>query len=86
MNGRCWLTGPVRLKLVVFGDMMSKTLTDYVSGIEDTVDGSHGEQFTYLPIVFQDDAQICEIECERKESEHPHYTVIIEAMADQQPG
>jgi hypothetical protein len=86
MNGRCWLVGPVRLRLIVFGDMMGKTLTDYVSGIEDTLDGSHGEQFTYLLIVFQDDAQICEIESERKLSEQPHYTVIVEAMADEQPG
>jgi len=39
-----------------------KGLVDYVGGIEDTLDGSHGFTFTYLPIVFQDDCQVCRIE------------------------
>jgi len=30
----------------------------YAMGVEDTLDGGHGETFTYLPIVFEDDCQI----------------------------
>lgn len=34
------------------------SLNYYVGGIMDTLDGSHGCQFTYLPIVYEDDCQI----------------------------
>jgi len=37
-----------------------KTLTDYMDGIMDTLDGSHGVEFTYLPIVYEDDCQVCD--------------------------
>ena len=36
-----------------------KELLDYVAGIEDTLDGSSGCDFTYLPVIFEDDCQIC---------------------------
>jgi hypothetical protein len=29
----------------------------------DTLDGSHGPSFTYLPIVYQDDCQVAESSC-----------------------
>ncbi|MEK6321214.1 MAG: hypothetical protein AABN33_05970 [Acidobacteriota bacterium] len=35
-----------------------RSLLDYVSGIMDTLDGSHGVNFTYLPIVYEDDCQV----------------------------
>lgn len=36
-----------------------RRLNLYFGGILDTLDGSHGMQFTYLPIVFEDDCQVC---------------------------
>lgn len=35
-----------------------RNLLDYVSGIMDTLDGSHGRNFTYLPICYEDDCQV----------------------------
>jgi len=37
----------------------NRKLLDYAAGIEDTLDGSSGSTFTYLPIIFEDDCQIC---------------------------
>jgi hypothetical protein len=34
------------------------TLSDYADGVADTLDGSSGATFTYLPIVFEGDCQI----------------------------
>ncbi len=43
------------------------TLNDYLGGIMDTLDGSSGYTFTYLPIAFEDDAQVtdCTMNWER---------------------
>lgn len=40
------------------GFELGRILIDYVSGIMDTLDGSHGKNFTYLPIVYEDDCQV----------------------------
>jgi len=60
MNGRSWYFGPVAVSVTLLAPSFEegKTLLDYVSGIEDTLDGSSGPQFTYLPIVFEDDCQV----------------------------
>jgi hypothetical protein len=64
MAGRAWYFGPVGLGLTVFGPnaLNRWALNDYVGGIMDTLDGSSGETYTYLPIVFEDDCQVCDIE------------------------
>ena len=36
-----------------------RALVDYEGGVMDTLDGSHGVHFTYLPIVYEDDCQVC---------------------------
>jgi hypothetical protein len=62
MAGRAWYFGPVKLCLTVFGrsSLDGWRLIDYLGGIMDTLDGSSGRTFTYLPIVFEDDCQVCE--------------------------
>jgi hypothetical protein len=42
----------------VFAPTLERDLLAYVGGVMDTLDGSHGSEFTYLPIVYQDDCQI----------------------------
>ncbi len=60
MNGRAWYFGAIAMSVTLSAPRFEdgKTLSDYVMGIEDTLDGSSGRQFTYLPIVFEDDCQV----------------------------
>jgi hypothetical protein len=60
MDGRAWSNGAVTLSLFVHAPNFdkNKTLVDYLGGVFDTLDGSHGYHFTYLPICFQDDCQV----------------------------
>lgn len=60
MAGRAPYRGPVGLVLVMYAPEFekSRTLTDYVGGIMDSLDGSHGVSFTYLPIAYEDDCQV----------------------------
>jgi hypothetical protein len=62
MAGRAWSFRPVGLHLTVFGpsSLDRWRLNDYLGGIMDTLDGSSGRTFTYLPIVFEDDCQVCD--------------------------
>jgi hypothetical protein len=60
MGGRAWYSGPVQFDLVVFAPKLHGTCTilDYAGGVMDTIGGSHGFTFTYLPIVYEDDCQV----------------------------
>ena len=60
MAGRAWSFRPVELHLVVRSpdEMNFYGLNDYLGGIMDTLDGSSGYTFTYLPIAFEDDSQV----------------------------
>lgn len=60
MGGRQWFLGAVGLELLMFGPERHHWLVanEYLGGIMDTLDGSHGTHFTYLPIVYQDDSQV----------------------------
>lgn len=61
MAGRAWYRGPVQLSLTIWAKELHprRCLLDYIGGIMDTLDGSHGLTFTYLPIVYEDDRQVC---------------------------
>jgi hypothetical protein len=67
--GRAWVFGPVALNLTLFGprskDGPSKA--EYLGGVMDTLDGSSGLTFTYLPIVFEDDCQVVETQLKWQE-------------------
>ena len=60
MDGRAWYFGPVKLDLIIRSPQEMKywEIIEYVGGIMDTLDGSSGVHFTYLPIVYEDDCQV----------------------------
>lgn len=79
MNGRAWSCGAVTLSFTAHVPNFDKNkkLNDYLGGIMDTLDGSHGEHFTYLPICFQDDCQVISTRCKVISSKDPYYEVTI---------
>ena len=78
MAGRRWTDGAVRLDFTLHAPRLrSETLSDYVGGICDTLDGSHGDHFTYLPIVFQDDCQVVSGASQFKSSQRTYYVVAV---------
>src|SRR3972149_4851130 len=48
MGGRKWCEGAIEMSLTVKGKSLDRPLVDYVGGVMDTLDGSHGPAFTYL--------------------------------------
>lgn len=84
MHGRAWYEGMVWLHVTLYlpnGKWPDKLIDDYpiyyVSGVMDTIDGSHGMSFTYLPIVIQDDRQVNHCGWSVVESEVAHYEVEV---------
>jgi hypothetical protein len=59
-----------------------RALIDYVGGIMDSLDGSHGTHFTYLPIIYNDDCQVCLGAHAVHNSADEYYTVDIEILAN----
>ena len=61
MNGRAWSHLPIQMDFILYAKELekNKSLLDYTAGIGDTLDGSSGCTFTYLPVIFEDDCQIC---------------------------
>lgn len=82
MAGRAWYRGPVRLDLTICSRRLhqGRSVLDYMSGVMDTLDGSHGFSFTYLPIVYEDDAQVTDSQCRLQFSDHQHYRLIVEFL------
>ena len=60
MSGRAPYRGAVGMDFVMHAPAFEKnrSLIDYIGGIMDTLDGSHGVEFTYLPVVYEDDRQV----------------------------
>ncbi len=80
MKGRAWYFGAVSLDVSIFyrkKDDLQATLNEYVGGIMDTLDGSSGVHFTYLPIVYEDDCQVFRTESRFIKSDKCYYRVII---------
>ncbi len=88
MNGRAWYHGPIGLQFRVYGPHLGphRVLIDYLSGIMDTLDGSHGATFTYLPAAYEDDSQVVQNSMEFIESDTPHYSLRIEFLPNEVPG
>jgi len=84
MNGRAWYLGPVAMSVTLSAPCFEegKILLDYFDGIEDTLDGSSGRQFTYLPIVFEDDCQVAVHRGGFIEGEKVSYEVEIEFLSN----
>ena len=79
MAGRAWSDGAVSLSLTIHATDFEKnrTLNDYLACVLDTLDGSHGEAFTFLPICFQDDSQVCSADCRIFDSQEQFYEIVI---------
>jgi hypothetical protein len=86
MNGRAWSHAPIRMDFTLYAPAFERkrTLLDYIAGVEDTLDGSSGFTFTYLPIVFEDDCQICDVKSRLIKSNKTKYVLRIEIMEDAQ--
>jgi hypothetical protein len=79
MAGRAWVFGPVAVNITLLGPSNDgSSLVDYMGGVMDTLDGSSGPTFTYLPIVFEDDCQV--VRSEVKLQDHPTSKYIIEVV------
>lgn len=79
MDGRAWVFGPVAVNITLLGPSNDgSSLVDYMGGVMDTLDGSSGPTFTYLPIVFEDDCQV--VRSEVKLQDHPTSKYIIEVV------
>lgn len=82
MRGRSWYDGPIALKVVVYSDELDegKRAYEYLSGVADSLDGSHGTCFTYLPIIYQDDCQMSTCIASQRDSRKPFYEVEVEFL------
>lgn len=62
MKGRAWTHSLVQILFELYAPNLEsgRNIVDYLSGIMDTLDGSHGDCFTYLPIIYNDDSQVVE--------------------------
>jgi len=60
MGGRAWYFGAVRLDLTIRSPQQLDywQMLEYIGGVMDTLDGSSGIYFTYLPTVYEDDCQV----------------------------
>jgi hypothetical protein len=82
MDGRAWYAGPVALRL----EFRSSRLEDweewvgYLGGIMDSLDGSSGCTFTYLPVTFEDDSQVARVSGEHVIAPQPSYLVNIDFL------
>jgi hypothetical protein len=79
MNGRKWYEGPISLEIMMYakGFEKGKNAVDYMGGIMDSIDGSHGIAFTYLPIVIQDDCQVTSGTFSLRKLNRNQYQVIV---------
>jgi hypothetical protein len=82
MGGRRWTDRPVSVNLTMYAPAFEerRVLCEYLSGVNDTLDRSHGECFTYLPIVFQDDCQVSRCKSQFNSSRTAHYVVEIDFL------
>jgi hypothetical protein len=84
MAGRAPYRGAVGLDLDMHAPHFEngRSLTDYMGGVMDTLDGSHGMEFTYLPVVYEDDCQVAS----GRNQFHPHasefYELTIHFLSD----
>jgi Holliday junction resolvase RusA-like endonuclease len=77
MAGRAWYFGPVSVDLTIYSSSLKFRISDYFAGVEDTLDGCSGYEFTYLPIVFEDDSQVVTATVEKVESAEDRYEVKV---------
>lgn len=79
MAGRAWSFGAVGVDLTIHSPEPpgNSYLNEYVGGILDTLDGSAGRHFTYLPVLFQDDCQVCELASKWVKDDDTWYRLVV---------
>ena len=79
MAGRAPYRNAIHLEILIYASKFEqgKTLSDYFGGIMDSLDGSHGCNFTYLPIIYEDDCQVCGFEGKLAIQEKERYEVVV---------
>lgn len=79
MAGRAWVFSPVELELTIRCPEASKqhSLNDFLAGVMDTLDGSSGFTFTFLPVIFEDDSQVIASHIHWEESSQCSYSVAV---------
>jgi hypothetical protein len=82
MDGRAWYFGPISLDLLLLAPALHKGRrpNDYAGGVSDTVDGSSGFTFTYLPIVFEDDCQIVHLRATFRRARKTRYRLKVKFL------
>ncbi len=82
MNGRAPYREAIGLDIIMYapGFETPKSMLDYVGGIMDSLDGSHGVNFTYLPIVYEDDCQIASRTSQIVISNDTKYEIILKFL------
>lgn len=87
MRGRKWYEGAVRVDLLYISPEHGSVggLDSYIGGILDTMGGSHGPSFIYLPIVYLDDVQVVESAFRRGVASAESYEIEIEFLIDSLP-
>ena len=55
----------------------NRTLNDYLGGVMDSLDGSHGPSFTYLPIIYEDDCRVASCRTQFVKSEEERYILLV---------
>jgi hypothetical protein len=84
MRGRAWYRGPIRLDVILYAPSLpeNRKLIDYIGGIMDSLDGSHGFTFTYLPIIYEDDCQVTDGRHQFVQSTSERYDVHVVFLPD----
>ena len=85
MGGQAWYLGPISLSLTIYAQILDpgKTASDYLGGVLDTLDGSHGFTFTYLPVVYEDDRQAAVLEVQVVPSPDARYELRVTFLPHQ---
>jgi hypothetical protein len=79
MAGRAWTFRPVELQLVIRSPEHSgaEMHNIFLGGVMDTLDGSSGYTFTFLPIVYEDDHQVTTVTTSWEQSEVENYSLVV---------
>jgi hypothetical protein len=73
-------SGPIGVTIRYQRQLGSRPSADYVSGIFDTLGGSHGMQFHWMPIVYLDDNQIRTVNYHETDGAFDYYEIDIEFL------
>jgi len=65
---------------------MERPIVESVGGVMDTLDGSHGPSFTYLPVAYQDDCQVASSHTQYVKDDRTFYRLTLRFMVSEWQG